>query len=212
MWEIKRKFRKKIQKQKVNEYLKYKYNILNNIKSEYTIKIIFFHLDEKIKLKLIKYNKKLQNLIYINLINYKFFSGKYIEYETNRKGKEYNYDGDLLFEGEYLNGERNGKGKEYNYDGELLFEGEYLNDKKNGNGKEYYNNGKIKFEGIYLNEIRIKGKIYEIKENLYYDIEKLNGLFKEYDYYGLLIFEGEYLNGQKNGKGKEYYRNCKILF
>ena len=41
------------------------------------------------------------------LINYKFYSGKYIIYETNIKGKEYDgYDDRLLFEGEYLNGER----------------------------------------------------------------------------------------------------------
>ena len=49
------------------------------------------------------------------------------------KGKEYNYDGDLIFEGEYLNGKRNGKGKEYDYyDGKLIFEGEYLNGKRKG--------------------------------------------------------------------------------
>ena len=36
----------------------------------------------------------------------------------------------------------NGKGKEYNYQGELLFEGEYLEGKRwNGIEKEYYNNG-----------------------------------------------------------------------
>jgi len=29
-----------------------------------------------------------------------------------------------------LNGKRNGKGKEYNYNGELIFEGEYINGKK----------------------------------------------------------------------------------
>ena len=63
----------------------------------------------------------------INLINYKFYSKKYIVYEKNGKGKEYNgYDDSLEFEGEYLNGKRNGKGKEY-YNGKLTFEGEYLN-------------------------------------------------------------------------------------
>ena len=25
-------------------------------------------------------------------------------------------------------------------------------------------------------------------------------------------FEGEYLNGEKNGKGKEYYINCNLIF
>ena len=42
----------------------------------------------------------------ISLINYKNFSVKYIIYEQNGKGKEYDYDGNLEFEGEYLNGER----------------------------------------------------------------------------------------------------------
>ena len=82
-------------------------------------------------MKAIKYNKNFQNLIDINLTNYKNFSGKYIEYDTKGKGKEYDKSGKLIFEGEYLNGERNGKGKEYDDEfGELLFEGEYLKGKK----------------------------------------------------------------------------------
>ena len=64
-------------------------NLFDNIKSIYFSRIVFSHLDEKIKLKLIKYNKKLQNKIDIKLINYKFYSDKYIIYETNIKGKEY---------------------------------------------------------------------------------------------------------------------------
>ena len=36
---------------------------------------------------------------------------------------------------------------------------------------------------------------------------------KEYDsVLERLIFEGEYLNGKRNGKGKEYYGNCKLKF
>ena len=103
--------------------------MLKNVKSFYFLKIIFSFIDEKQKLELIKYNKSLQEHLNINLINYKFFSGKYIEYESNGKGKEYDYNGDLLFEGKFLNGKRNGKGKEY-YKGELKYEGEYLSGKK----------------------------------------------------------------------------------
>ena len=99
--------------------------LIENINSKDIIKILFSHLDEKIKLKTIKYNKKLQNIIDINLINYKFFSGRYIEYEAKYEGNEYNgFNNNLLFEGEYLNGERNGKGKGSYYNGKLLFEGE----------------------------------------------------------------------------------------
>ena len=68
---FKENLEKKTQKQNVDANLK-------NIKSEYTIKILFFHLDEKIKLKLIKYDKNLQNIIDINLNNYKFFTLFYI--------------------------------------------------------------------------------------------------------------------------------------
>ena len=90
--------------------------LLDNIKSTFFSRMLFSHLDEKFKLKIIKYNKKLKNKIDIKLINYKFYSGKYIIYETNIKGKEYDgHNDDLVFEGEYLNGERHGKGKEYNY-------------------------------------------------------------------------------------------------
>ena len=101
---------------------------MKNIKSTDVIENLFSCLNEKTKLKTIKYNKHLQDNINIKLINYKFFSGKYIIYEKSGKGKEYSgYYDDLEFEGEYLNGERNGKGKEYDYDGKLKFEGEYLN-------------------------------------------------------------------------------------
>ena len=80
--------------------------MLKYIKSSFVIKRIFIHLYDKYQLKIIKYNKSLQNKINISLNNYKILSGKYIIYETDRKGKEYNYKGEFLFEGEYLNGER----------------------------------------------------------------------------------------------------------
>ena len=69
----------------------------------------------------------------ISIINYKFFSGRYIIYESNGIGKEYNgYDDILTFEGEYLNGQRKKEGKEYYYDedNKLKFEGIFLNAKK----------------------------------------------------------------------------------
>ncbi len=93
--------------------------MLNNIKSNFIVKMIFIHLYDRIRLKLIKYNKILQNKVNINLYNYKIFSGRYIEYEIDGKGKEYNYKGELEYEGEYFNGERNRKGKEY-YKNEII--------------------------------------------------------------------------------------------
>ena len=168
--------------------------MLKNIKSSYFVKLLFSHINEEIKLKVIRYNKSLQSELEIKLINYKLFSGKYIIYEENNKGKEYySFNDNIFFEGGYLNGQRNGKGKEYDcYNGYMIFEGEYLNGKKNGKGKEYdsvYNY--IIFEGQYLNG-------------------KRNGRGKEFNNNGDLIFEGEYFKGTKwNGKG--YYKN-KLIY
>ena len=218
------------------ELIKGNNKLIENMKSKDIIKILFSHLDEKIKLKTIKYNKKLQNMIDINLINYKFFSGRYIEYETKYEGKEYNgFNNNLIFEGEYLNGERNGKGKEYYNDRKLFFEGEYSKGKRNGKGKEYDDNGKLIFEGEYLNGQRnakgkeyneygkllfegeyekgkkISGKMYDLKENIYIDLEKVKGLIEEYYPDTKILYECEYSNGERNGKGKEY-NNGKLIF
>ena len=137
-------------------------------------------------MELIRYNKRLQKKNNISLINYKFFSGRYIIYETKTKGKEYNVDDNtLIYEGEYKNGEKSGKGKEYYDMDKLLFEGEYLNRLKNGKGKAYSPlSTKVEYEGEFIDGIR-------------------NGKAKEYDFInGNLKFEGEYINGDKlNGKG-----------
>ena len=142
------------------------------------MKILFLYVDGKQKLKLIKYNKSLQKKIDISLINYKFFSGRYIIYESNGIRKEYyGFNDKLIFEGEYLNGERNGTGKEYDRDGKLIYEGEYLNGKRNGKGKEYYYNGKLSFEGEYLNNKYLIGTKYHENGNIIYKLDKnFNGI------------------------------------
>ena len=73
--------------------------MLNAIKATYFYKVVFSCLNEKTKLKFAKYNKNLQNIIGINLNNYKFFNRRHIEYDlyTNKK----------LFEGNYLNDKKN---------------------------------------------------------------------------------------------------------
>ena len=187
--------------------------MFENIKSSYFIKIIFSFLNEKTKLKLLKYNKCLQNNININLINYKIFSGRYIVYEENGNIKEYSsYDNVMIYEGEYSSGDRNGKGKEYDkYSGKLIYDGEYLNGKRNGKAKEYYVNHII-FEGEYLNGEKWNGNGYN-NDNIIYSLKNGKGFIKEYDIYsGKLIFDGEYLNGKSNGKGKEFNENNKLFF
>ena len=163
--------------------------------------ILFSYLDEKRKLKIIKYNKNLQQMNEISLFNYIILSGRYIEYESKTKGKEYNWGNVLIYEGEFLNGERNGKGKEYNNDGDLIFEGEY------SNGKRWNGKGIIKKDFYFGYNFTLLD--FEYKNG------NLDGKVKEYylvnNYYNL-SFEGEYSNGNKNGKAKEYYKNGKLRF
>ena len=52
--------------------------MINKIKSTFIVQKVFSYTDEKRKLELIKYNKDIQKLLNINLINYRLFSGKYI--------------------------------------------------------------------------------------------------------------------------------------
>ena len=174
----------------------------HSINSSNLFKEIFSFLNEKVKLDLVRYNKRIQKKLDITLINYINFSGKYVIIEKSGKGKEYDADFCIIFEGEYLNGKRNGIGKEYNsiYD-KVIFEGEYLNGKRNGKGKEYDRYGYITFEGEYLNGKKWNGKgeyddyIYEIKNG--------KGMVREFiSCTDEIIFEGEYLNGKKMGMEK----------
>ena len=160
------------------------------IKSRYIFNIIFSFCEERKKFYIIKYNKKIQKLLHLNIEDYKKISGKYIIGQTNGKGKEYYFhSNELIFEGEYLHGQRK-YGKEYK-NGEKIFEGLYLNGKRK-HGKAYENN-QLVYEGEYL-------------------FNERNGKGKEYDYDGSLKFEGEYLNGQRwNGKGLIYW-NDELIF
>ena len=193
--------------------------MLENIKSKYLFKKLFSNVEEIIKLKIAKYNKRLQNIVDVDLINYKTFTNKYIIYEENGKGKEYQYVDDLeclIFEGEYLNGNRNGKGKEYYY-GILIFEGKYSNGKRNGKGKEYDNDGNLIFEGEYLFNKKWNGKGFDKNGNIIFELKEGKGYIKEFNLnqFGLksnLNFEGEYLNGEINGKGRENYFNNILRF
>ena len=186
--------------------------MLKNVKSTYFTPIIFSFINEGQKLKLIKNNKQLQKSLNIGLINYKFFNSKYIIYEQNRIAKEYNASSDqLIFEGEYLNGQRNGEGKEYQ-NNTLIFEGNYKNGKRNGKGKQYnLFSKKLIFEGEYLNNKELIGTQYDKNGNLLYKLNHIKGKGKEYDWNDEIKFEGEYLNGQRNGKGKEYFEG-KLFF
>ena len=138
--------------------------MLENVKSQYFVKLLFTFLLHKRKLRIVRYNKQLQKKLDINLIFYKNMTNKYIIYETEGIGKEYNLEGELLFKGHYHNGERNGYGEEYIFSNIKYkkYKGEYKDGKRNGYGKENYNYNT--FEGEFKN-----GKYW-------------NGKYKEEDY------------------------------
>ena len=128
------------------EEIKTNLTILKTIKSLYIVKEIFFFLNIKQRLSIIKYNKQLQEKLGIDIEEYKKISGKYKIIGKNGFGSEYIlYTNILIFKGKYFKGVRNGKGKEYYYNSKLKFEGEYLNGKK-WNGKGYNYKGNMLFE------------------------------------------------------------------
>ena len=205
------------------------------VKSIYILKKILLNLTENKKLLLIKYNKYYQNVMIINLEDYKKVSGKIKIGGINGYGKEYDLNElKLKFEGYYINGKRNGKGKEYDED--IKFEGEYINGIKNGKGTEYNYDPKSTFEGEFLNGKKWKGIIKEYhgdnQKKIKFDGEYLNGKKKgkEYDMNGQLVFEGEYIDDKKwngtiynrngflfkiengNGKVKEYDEYGELIF
>ena len=91
----------------------------------------------------------------------------------------------------------------------MIFEGEYLYNTII-KGKEYIK-GRLEFEGDYLYNKRWNGKGYDENGNIIYELINGNGQIKEYYDNGKLFFEGEYLNGERNGKGKEYFFNGKKM-
>ena len=178
--------------------------MLLNIHSIYIFLKPFSFIEEKIKLEITKYNKKLQKKLNINLINYKVFSGKYVIYGENGTAKEYNiFNNNLIFEGEYLNKKRNGKGKEY-FEGILTFDGEYLNGKRNGKGTEYDFSNKI-FEGEYLNGKRWNGSLFSQKDDTIYILEDAFGCCSDHYNDNKIKIEGKTLNLIRKRDGMRYY-------
>ena len=186
--------------------------MLKNIKASYFIKLIYKLIDEAQKLKLIRYNKNIQKNLDISIINYKYFKGRYIKYEQNGIGKEYNFYNKLKFEGGYLNGKRNGKGKDYYDDGNIKFEGEYLNGIRHGKGKEYNIIGEIIFKGKYLNGKKWNCKMFGDNNELIFELKNRKGFGQEYSFDCIYKYVGEFFNGEKSGKGKEYENNYPTYF
>ena len=147
-----------------------------NIRSRKTLNKIFSTLDEKVKFKIVAYNKSLQVKLSINPINYKAISNKEVIQEKKGTFKIKSSINDFIYyEGGYLNGKKHFNGKEYrpiDKDGKvykyLEYEGEFKKGKRNGKGKEYDDDGDLIFEGEFKNGLRWngKGKEYDKSQNL----------------------------------------------
>ena len=161
--------------------------MLKNIKSINILRKNFSLLNEKRKLKLIRYNKNLQSSNGINILNYMYY----------KEAKKIGYT-------------KHGIMKDYNDEGKLRFEGKYVYDYKM-KGKDY-TSGRLEYEGEYFYNKKWNGKGYDEKGNEIYELINGSGKVKEYDIQGNLEFEGEYLKGKKNGKGIIYYNNGNILY
>ena len=61
--------------------------MLQKIRATYFYKKIFIHIDDKIKLDLLKYNKSLQKQLDISLNDYRIFSGNISYTKEKEKGK-----------------------------------------------------------------------------------------------------------------------------
>ena len=168
-----------------------------NIKSSLILKIIFSSLKSINCLKIIRYNKFLQNKLSKNINSYKELSPVYRIIDKNGNVKEYyKKSNELIFEGKLKNGKWNGFGKKY-FDSQLIFEGKIKNGKWNGFGKMYYNCKSI-FEGIFLN-----GKEWEGKGTIYYYNESINHFEK---------YIGNISEGKMNGEGKKFSEYGRYVF
>ena len=143
----------------------------------------------------------------------------------------YDNDGFLFFEGYFVNGYREGRGKEYDENEKLVFDGFFskglkLNiqpSKEMGRGywKEYDEKGNLirvcqkdnlgKNVGLcyYYEKDNNVNRIYiwENGSELTY-----NGFFRFYNEYQKSWFEGYFVNGYRDGRGKEYDKNGKLVF
>ena len=80
---------------------------LKNIKNSYILKIIFYNLEKKKLLDIIKYNEKIKKRINININDYKEYSERYssIEIEIKPVSKKY---------GKFINNEKEEIKRNYN--------------------------------------------------------------------------------------------------
>ena len=155
--------------------------------------------------------------------NYKKIFDKLYNYQENKiigslvdgignNVKRFNNNNDLLSESDYYNGKCI-NGKEYNKFGETIYEGEYKD------GKRYNGIYKIKINNKIFSYYYVNGKVInkyvELDKEILYEGEYSNNLKqgkgKEYNKQGKILFVGEFMNGYRY-KGKEFNENGKLVF
>ena len=126
--------------------------------------------------------------------------------------KRFNYNNDLLSESDYYNGKCI-NGKEYNKFGETIYEGEYKDGKRYNGIYKIKNNNKI--YSYYYSNGKVINKYVELNNEILYEGEYNNNLKqgkgKEYNKNGKILFVGEFMNGYRY-KGKEFNENGKLIF
>jgi hypothetical protein len=190
--------------------------MFSNINSNFILKFIFSFIEDKQKLQIIIYNRKIQAKLDIDINYYRALSGKILKIDKNGIGKIYKIDTkEICFEGEYSNKKKNGKGIKYML-GKKVYEGEFKNGKMNGYGKEYclFFGGGLVYEGEFKDGKKNGyGKEYDTHSNLAFEGEfrnnkRWNGHLIQRHEYKKILFEGEYKNGKLwNGKGYKLYNN-----
>ena len=203
---IKKKFNKKInfENENKNKETNEKKLIFPVINSEE--KIILDEKDNKNKINDdINKDKDSTNLLNIIIEQRKKENKNYFFYFTSLKPSQIEY----IWKGEYnKSNKKHGKGKDYDFDDNIIFEGIYENGSRK-NGIEYYIIGTKRYEGEYKNKLRWNGIFYDIDMKYKYEIKNGNGYIKEFYENGCLKYEGDIKEGKKKEK-ENYMMNVDI--
>jgi hypothetical protein len=111
--------------------------------------------------------------------------------------------------GEFDNNIKKGIGKIVDPKGSVVFKGEFRENLFNGYGEIYYEYGNLKYKGYFEKGVfHGQGSLFNTKGKLVYkglwDSDQKNGFGKEF-YKNGARFEGEFVAGVKNGNGVYYY-------
>ena len=132
-------------------------------------------------------------------------------------GKIYYPNGKVLYKGKFHKNKKEGKGTQYFENGKVSYTGTFKNNLYHGYGTDYTNSGSILYEG-YFKEHREHGKgIYHAENGSTLHVAKsvngvIQGRVKEYTPEKVLHAVWTYVNGDAKGPFTFYYPNGKVKF